>query len=524
MTWLVCAILLLPQMRTLGAQERPAEEPATVTPAEQLTTAEQVTPAEQTGGLSGNAFDAAELPVSSDEPVVEWTPAPAAEPLVEVKPTTSESLVREAAPPMPNVEGKYLAADLVDASMLSGPGYTLLPEVEVRGYMLHYTLQTRFGEILAESKDLLPIRIEEVSAIERLDETGMAKAAGKQARSRTREVWEGLKRIVRKPKETVQGLPDGVARMVKARAQKIGRQASKLYDRSRDRLAEDENAAEPSGPLTAAREPKPAPDPNESATERKVKKEGKRLIKSELGYASARRFIAREVSVDPYSSNPILKEKLDALAWSATSSNVGFNLVMKSLGAATFGVLPQMLKIDRIVWEETPENISEMNRKRLNELGCTPGLTRRFVRNGAFSSTLQTDLVNALSSLRLIRGCDDVLAMSIDARGEIEGRFMVNSLRLLLAAPLPGQVGYTAGECAIETLGGGLGALCEGELVVPVPVDALIWDADMAIFLNAENVRDARARTILLTGFADQEARVRLTERGFAIIEYAPLN
>ena len=63
-----------------------------------------------------------------------------------------------------------------------------------------------------------------------------------------------------------------------------------------------------------------------------------------------------------------------------------------------------------------------------------------------------------------------------------------------------------------------------GELLVPVPVDALIWDADMALYLDAENVRDARGRTILLTGFADGEARKHLTARGFAIVEYAPLN
>ena len=133
------------------------------------------------------------------------------------------------------------------------------------------------------------------------------------------------------------------------------------------------------------------------------------------------------------------------------------------------------------------------------------------------------DFVNSLDRLRLVRGCDDVLEMAIDARGELEGRFMVNSLALLLAAPLPGRVGYGPGECEIETLGGGLGARCQGELLVPVPVDALIWDEDMAAFLDAEDVRDARARTILLTGFADAEARRRLTDRGFAIIEYAPL-
>jgi hypothetical protein len=475
------------------------------------------------GVLSVDQFEQANELIDVSDAIIEYAPPAEAEPLIEVSSTSNEA-VREAAPPIPNANGNYLTADFVDAALLSGPGFTLAPEVQVRGYMLQYAVQTRFGDIAAESKDLLPIRIDEVAAIERLEDTGLTKAAGKQAKRRSVQIWDSVKRVFTKPKETASGIPMGVARMVKARAQKIGRQASKLYDKSRDRLAEDDRPEEPAGPLTAARAPKPPPDPNESQTKRRAKKEGMNLLKQELEFSSTRRFIAREVNVDPYSSNPVLKERLDALAWSATSSNVGFDLVMKSLNAATFGVLPQLLKIDRIVWEETPENIAEINRQRLNELGCTHGLTRRVVRNGAFSPTLQTDLVNALNALQLPRGCDEVLAMAIEAKGEVEGRFMVNSLRLLLAAPLPGRVGYGPGECEIESLGGGLGAQCLGELLVPVPVDALIWDADMALYLDAENVRDARGRTILLTGFADGESRKHLTARGFAIVEYAPLN
>ena len=462
--------------------------------------------------------------MTGDDAVMESSAPIESAPLTEIAPADSNEIVRETAPPTPNAAGKYLAADLIGAGLLSGPGYTIAPEVEVRGYMFHFNLQTEYGDILAGSKELLPIRINEVAAIERLYDTGVTEAAGKRAKQRGKQVWNGLKRVFTRPKETVQGLPEGVARMVKTRVKKIGRQAVKLYDRSRDELAEDDSEAEPVGPFGATRVPAAPRDPDESDVEREGKKVGKSLLKQELDFGSTRRFIAHEVGVDPYSSNPVLKDRLDTLAWSATSSNVGYKLVMGALSGATAGVLPYALKIDKAVWEETPEDLANNNRIRLNELGCTNTLTRRFVRNRAFSPTLQTELVNALDVLELRRGCDDVLEMSIDAEGEVEARFMVNSLRLLLSAPLPGRVGYSAGECDIATLGGGLGAMCQGELLVPVPVDALIWDDDMALFLDVEDVRDARERTILLTGFADREARRRLTDRGFAIVERAPLN
>ncbi len=481
-------------------------------------------PAQAAPSAESAAPDLIELPVSSaDTAVIEYSGAAEPAPLTEVAaPAGASERVREAAPPSPNANGKYLAADLLGASTLSGPGYTVAHEVEVRGYMFLYALQTPFGDIAAESNELLPIRIDEVAAIERLENTGMTEAAGKQAKKKSRQVWEGLKRVFTKPKETMTGLPQGVARMVKARAVKIGRQASKLYDRSKDEITEDDNAPEPTGPFTATRTPDAPSD--ESRASKEGKKLGKQILKDELDFSSTRRFIAHEVGVDPYSSNPVLKQKLDALAWSATSSNAAYKLVMGALSTATAGTLPYLLKIDKAVWELEPENLANTNRLRLNELGCSPELTRRVVRNGAFSPTLQTELVGALTWLAPTRGCDEVLDMAIDAEGEVEGRFMVNSLRLLMAAPLPGRVGFAPGECAFETLGGGLAARCKDELIVPIPVDALIWDQDMADFLNAEHVRSAGSRTILLSGFADREARTRLTERGFAIIERAPLN
>lgn len=463
-------------------------------------------------------------PASTALPVMEHLAPIDAGPLTDVTPALRTERVREAAPPRPNADGHYLAADLVSAGMLSGPGFSLAPEVEVHGYMLHFVLHTEFGDIEAESRDLLPIRIEEVAALERLEDTAITEAIGKRAKQRGKRVWTGLKRIFTRPKETIVGLPMGVAHMVSTRARKLGRQASNVYDKSRDRMAEDEDAPDPTGPFTAARPPARERDPDESGTEREAKRAGKSLLKQELDFSSTRRFIAQEVGVDPYTSNPVLKEKLNSIAWAATSSNVAFKLVMGALSTATAGVLPQLLKIDKTVWEQAPEELSQINRGRLNAIGCSGGLTRRVVRNGAFSPTLETDLVNALEKLALRRGCDDVLEMAIDASGEVEARFMVNSLRLLLAAPLPGRVGYGPGECEIEALGGGLGARCHNELLVPLPLDALLWDEDIALFLDVDDVRQAGARTVLLTGFADPEARRQLTDRGFAIVERAPLD
>lgn len=48
---------------------------------------------------------------------------------------------------------------------------------------------------------------------------------------------------------------------------------------------------------------------------------------SELGFGSAKRALAARLGVDPYSGNPVLRERLDKLAWAATVGKLGVDLM-----------------------------------------------------------------------------------------------------------------------------------------------------------------------------------------------------
>ena len=52
------------------------------------------------------------------------------------------------------------AASLVQPSLLSGPGFTVDPHVELRGYMAHFTLDTKAGPLNADSIELLAERVD----------------------------------------------------------------------------------------------------------------------------------------------------------------------------------------------------------------------------------------------------------------------------------------------------------------------------------------------------------------------------
>jgi len=61
------------------------------------------------------------------------------------------------------------AAQLVQPALLNGPNYKVIPEVEVRGYMARFLIDTPYGPMSADSAQLLAIRVAEIPAIEALE-------------------------------------------------------------------------------------------------------------------------------------------------------------------------------------------------------------------------------------------------------------------------------------------------------------------------------------------------------------------
>jgi len=443
--------------------------------------------------------------------------APPAEPAV---PETIELTMPAGATETPaSVTDTIQAADVLEPSLLSGPGYTIAPDVQLSGYMMQFTIESDHGTWIAESRELVPVRIEEVDALQRLKNAGHSEAAWSTAKRKAYETFDGLKRVVTRPIDTAKALPKGVERLIKRRVGEVKKAVSRARDDAVDEMADAKPDA--AGPFDAGRKPAPAMTRKEKNIER-GKKQGFKLFKRRVGFKDARNQIALHLGVDPYSDNPVLAAELDRMAWSSTGSAKAFDLALDALGAATWGVLPELLRIDDTAWRLDEESLAENNRLRLNALGCTDEFSRRFVRKGSFTPTFETAFVVGLEQMQITGGCDEALELANSARNQVEARFVVNGIRQLLAAPLPGTSGVPKDACHLRLLGAGFGADCGDEIYVPVPVDRLSWDDDIATFLDADTVR-SQQRTILLLGTATREARAELTERGFAIIEKSPL-
>jgi hypothetical protein len=409
------------------------------------------------------------------------------------------------------------AASLVQPALLSGPGFSVDPHVELRGYMARFTLDTPLGPLQAESVEILAEREAELPAIEALDKVTRSDAFLRAAGKRFGTTARSLARIVLHPVDTLLGIPVGVARYFAQRLDRIGTQAQALTDRTAKTLGNDGNPYPlDAGPMTDAREDeKPEAKPGRHWYS-KITREAGREFKRQLKYDQVRRELAQRLGIDPYTGNPYAQERLSALAWVGSAGDFGAASALGTIGGAGANVLTQGGRINDVVWKLAPDDLRARNRERLQAHCRDELLIRQFLRRGAFSPTLQTAFADALDSLQPAEGCDALLELGMTAGSDLEARFMVNALRLTAA-----HLGARARAGSLRRVGAGFAyAATDGEFVLPLPVDRLSWTDEVRRFLDREEFR-VRNKTVLIGGDASPVARRGLTERGWNILVHA---
>ncbi|HET9032061.1 MAG TPA: hypothetical protein VFN25_04050 [Dokdonella sp.] len=417
------------------------------------------------------------------------------------------------------VEPVLGATSFVQPALLSGPGFQVDPHVEIRGYMARFTIDTRIGPIEAESIEILHDRIAEMPALEALDQLTHSDAfLGAAAESATNTAT-GIGQVLWNPIKTLVGFPAGVARYFGKRRRKIGNQAQSLSDRTARELGSDGNPYPRSeGPMTEAREI----DREQADYKRAGNKhrwydragaEGEREIKRQLKYGKVRRELAERLGIDPYTSNPYLRERLDQLAWAGSGGHYAASIAVASIGGIGGIVIANGSQLNELVWKLDPDQLRDLNAQRLSRWCSDNLLMRQFLRRGTFTPTLQLAMLDALDQIRPEHGCNAVLELAMTAQSELEARYIVNALGLIAH-----RLGARANGGTLLTIGAGLAFdSVDGERTLPLPVDYLTWTDEVAAFIDSDRF-DSANKTILVSGTASLRSQQELTARGWNIV------
>ena len=405
------------------------------------------------------------------------------------------------------------AAELVLPSLLHGPEWSVAPRAPVVGYQARFTLRTRYGEIEADSVEMLAVRIAEMPALEAVHSEAVSAVLAKAAAQSLRSTGESLWQVVQHPVRTLAGVPQGVARYFGERLRRIGERAQKLGDRARRKIAQEGDPFDDAeAPMTAGR----APDASPRRWHDRPRREVVNLVKGELDFGRARRQWAQRLGIDPQTSHPLIRPRLDALAWAAVGGDQAAGFALSALGPAAGEVIGTGGRLHDAVWQLDAHDLRARNRARIGAWCKDEILLRRFLHHKAFNAALQTAFAESLRGLSPASGCDALLETALMAGSEQEGRFVVNALRLLRH-----HLGPQAAGGELLPLGATVVYRAGDELLLPLAVDRLSWTAQMQRFFDTGHLRAAR-RTVLVTGSISLRAQRELTRRGWSLVPHLP--
>ena len=411
------------------------------------------------------------------------------------------------------------SANIVQPALLSGPGFSVSPQTQLHGYMARFEITNAYGPLRADSVEMLAIREAELPALEIIDRATKSEAFAHAIAERGRGTGKAVWNVLAHPVDTVTGLPGGVARYFVKKWNSYTGRAQRLGDRATRQLANDGNPySQPDGPMGEAHAPMlddPALPKKNKAWYARLGKEAGREVKRQLEYSKMRREMTKYLGLDPYTTNPLITSKLDDLAWAAVAGNFTAKSALDTVTGGAGEVLADTGRLNEIVWQLDPEDLKEANRKRLAAMCSDDYAMRQFVNRGGFSDSLRTSLVDALESLKPTRGCDDLIELATTTRSELEARYLVNALRLVIAhGKAEGGELFTVGAAVAWRTK-------EGEWLLPLPVDRLSWTSEMREFFDQKAFRVDR-KTALIGGEASIPAQRGLTERGWSLVVLAP--
>ncbi|MBL8243452.1 MAG: hypothetical protein JNL89_04660 [Rhodanobacteraceae bacterium] len=412
-------------------------------------------------------------------------------------PATSAADLNGPFEPSPRLPSK----DLLPGVALAGPGYRIADEAQVVDYYGQFELRSDVGALVADGASVLQLRVRELDAVRRLDKVSYSEVFGTAARRSAERPVDAVRQVGAEPVDTVSGLPAGIGRFLVRTARNIQELALDLNDAAIDAMADDEEdeAKDGSGPSTGERAQKVATQ----ATLRYI------------GYNKARREIARQVEADPYSTNPMLDERLDKLAWAAWSGAKLTGLAVGLIGGVAGQALGYARDAYELVWELPPEDLKRRNLGVLAEFGIRGKPARDFVRRSkAFTLTQQTEFIELLRLPLFAPARRPLFDLALTAEREIHARFLIDAMRMLLHAERAQSAGATA------TLIGASPALrrADGSHIIALPVDYLHWTREIAAFAWRDDLIGSR-NLLLVTGTLSPTALDAFSAAGWSVHE-----
>ena len=390
--------------------------------------------------------------------------------------------------PSPVLAGSELAAP----ALLKGPLHTVAEPVTLDGNFGRFIIESKFGRFVVVGENMLAMRVHELAAIQALQEVQSSQA-----------FQDALLRSASAPIQFVQSAftdPLGTAENV---GQGLGTVLGRIGFLARSTAQTVADSTTASGPAATA-SGVPGPATGEQAPSG--------FMGDPFGYNKARRDWARQLNIDPYTTNPVLRPLLDN---AARASFAGSFAVNTTLGAVSMGanmVVEFDTTVRDAVWNKPALDLARDNEAQLIALGVNPRTTRDFIRNRWFTPTMQTALATALAGIGRVEGVESVIQVASQLDGETRVRFLVDSIRMLK------QFNEKEGRIVKLRMSNlvPVGVEPDGTLVIAAALDYADWDPAAAEFAQRKDLKGKR-RIALVAGQVSRRATQEFEKAGLTL-------
>jgi hypothetical protein len=230
-----------------------------------------------------------------------------------------------------------------------------------------------------------------------------------------------------------------------------------------------------------------------------------------LGYEQERRQLAKQLGVDPYTTNEVLAKKLDDVAWVAFSGRLGVNMLV-SVAVPGSMVISGTTMVDNLVWDTPQGDLVNLVDSKLDEMGVAEEQKRSFTGNRHIALSVQTAIVTSLSRLSDVRGRPEVIALAASAQSGDQAIFVARAVMMLAR----NQEKYPL--ASLSAKGTVVAREKRGAIVVPAPVDYVSWTERVARFAQRVDLK-VKDREIWLSGRVSPRAREQFEGPGWKIEE-----
>ncbi len=372
------------------------------------------------------------------------------------------------------------AKEILKPEFLAGDGFSVNDEVPTSTGRNRYLITSEYGEFEADGNIMLQRRIGEVAAIRKLKEVSRTDQYKKALKAATLSPIGVAKDVVTNPVGTITGVPKGLFKFVNRTGQNL---KEKTQGRERSQY-EDSNAA------------------------------------SLIGFAKAKRMVAIQLGVDPYSSNETLQRELNGIAWATFAGKMTFSVATMPIGGAAGLALSAAgvtNTLNKALIDQAPSELRLRNLNAMLAMGCNREVANRFNNNPAFSPSVQTAIVMNLETLNGVanRGAFIDLAGS-DATDEGDALFYLGTSRVMaeLHAKTPlvrlqqvGRIPVAVGK--------------DGRAIVALQWDYAAWTDRAANFIGLFKASDFGKKPsgliIAISGDASPLAQQKLKEANIAL-------